>query len=391
LNINLLKSGAQEFIENNLKTDILSVVLKSSPFPDISAQELAQQLKGKQISQHKFPTLFKTPGILYPKKLHLEQASSEATALYKSDLVHGKILLDLTGGMGIDSMFFARHFDRVICCEKNEELAQITRYNMEQMELEHVEVIQGDGLDYLKSASTFFDCIYLDPARRTEGKKRVALQDYEPDILENLDLLMNSGKTLMLKTSPLMDIDAGMVQLRNVSECHVLAVRNEVKELLWILMPGFKDEAQRKAVNIKDSEHDTFQFTWEEERTTAIEYHAPLAYLYEPNAAILKSGGFKSVTRRYPVLKIAPSSHLYTSKEKVDFPGRRFQILEIQAFSRNWNKKGAIKKANITTRNFGISVAELRKRFRIKDGGDAYWFFTTLSDGKKVAIHCVKD
>ena len=390
MNKNLLKTGVEDFISKNLNSDILSVLLKKSPFSEISPQELAQQLLGKQISRNKFPTLFKTQGILYPRKLHLEQASSEETALYKSTLVSGNSLLDLTGGMGIDSMFFASRFEQVICCEKNEELAQLTRHNISQLGLDHVELIHADGLDVLKTASTPFDCIYIDPSRRSEGKRLVRLEDYEPNILDALDLLLKKSKVLMIKTSPMLDIDQALKRLQSVSECHVLAVRNEVKELVWIVRPGYDKEARLKAINIKDSEHSLFEFTRLEEQETSVEYSKPLSYLYEPNAAILKAGGFKSVAQRYDVQKLAASSHLYTSEKKIDFPGRMFQIKDVLEFSKNWNKEIGIAKANITTRNFGLSVAQIRTRFRIADGGDIYLFFTTLADGKKVIIHCLK-
>ncbi len=390
MNKNILKTGIQQFISENLKTDSLSVLLKKSPFPEISNKELAQQLKGKQISQKKFPTLFETSGIVYPKKMHLEQASSEGTAMYKSNLVSGKILLDLTGGMGIDALYFASNFERVICCEKNDELAQITKHNMSQLGLDHVKVIHGDGIAFLRASSSPFDCIYADPSRRIEGKRLVRLEDYEPNILVELDMLMEKCKVLMLKTSPLLDIEQGIKQLKQVTECHIVAVRNEVKELIWIIRPDFQGILRIKAINIDGPGDNQFEFTLEQERETSVEYHAPLAYLYEPNAAILKSGGFKSVARHYQLNKLAVSSHLYTSNKKVDFPGRKFRIQDVQDFSRNWNKVMRVHKANITTRNFGISVAELRKRFRIADGGETYLFFTTLSNEQKVIIRCVK-
>ena len=390
MNKNILKTGIQQFISENLKTDILSVLLKRSPFPEISIKELAQQLEGKQISQKKFPTLFETSGIVYPKKMHLEQASSEGTAMYKSNLVSGKILLDLTGGMGIDSLFFASNFERVICCEKNDELAQITKHNMSQLGLEHVEVVHGDGIAFLRASSSPFDCIYADPSRRSEGKRLVRLEDYEPNILAELDMLMEKCEVLMLKTSPLLDIEQGIKQLKQVTECHIVAVRNEVKELIWIIHPGFQGTSRIRTVNIDSSGHNEFGFSLAQERETSVAYHPPLTYLYEPNAAILKSGGFNSVARHYQLKKLAVSSHLYTSDETVDFPGRIFRIQDVQDFSRNCNKVMRIHKANITTRNFGMSVAELRKRFRIADGGEIYLFFTTLSDGQKVIIRCVK-
>lgn len=387
----MLNPGVEAYIKINLKTDILSVLLKKSPFPEISSQELAQQLKGRQISQKKFPTYFNTPGILYPKKVHLEQASSEETAIYKSRLVSGKTLLDLTAGMGIDSFFFAARFDRVICCEKDDELGQITKHNMRQLALDHVEIIQGDGLDVLRTASYPIDCIYIDPSRRSAGKKNVQLEDYEPDLLAVLELLLEKCKILLIKTSPMLDIDLGIKQLQYAAECHIVAVRNEVKELVWLLKPGFIGETRLMAVNIDISGESIFEFTRSEEGETSVNYHTPLTYLYEPNAALLKSGGFKCVADRFKLKKLGASSHLYTSDAKIDFPGRRFRIIELQEFSRNWNKKIRIGKANITTRNFGLTVAEIRKRFKVSEGGDDYLFFTTLSDGKKVVIKCIKD
>ena len=391
MNKNLLKTGVEDFISNNLNADILSVLLKKSPFPEISSQELAQQLEGKQISQKKFPTLFNSPGILYPKKVHLEQASSEATALYKSALISGKTLLDITAGMGIDSLFFASQFEHVICCEKNEELAQITRHNMSQLGLDQIEVIQGDGLDVLTSGSKSFDCIYVDPSRRKEGKRHILLEDYEPDVLKSLDLLLANCKVLMIKTSPLLDIDQGIKQLRHVTTCHIVALRNEVKELIWILKPDFRGETLLRAVNIDSSEQYVFEFSPQEERDLEIGFGPPLSYLYEPNAAILKSGGFKSVAHQYRLKKLAANSHLYSSTQKIDFPGRIFRIENVQEFSKNWNKETGIQKANITTRNFSLIVAEIRRRFRIEDGGEIYLFFTTLSEGQRIVISCLKD
>ena len=390
MNLRILSAGVEEYISEYLNADILSVLLKKSPFPEISSKELAQQLEGKQISQKKFPTLFRTPGILYPKKVHLEQASSEEAALYKSGLVSGKTLLDMTGGMGIDSYFFSRRFESVICCEKNEELARITQHNMAQLGLHHLEVIQGDGMEFLKAASSPFDCIYMDPSRRSAGKKHVLLEDYEPNVLANFDLLLSKCKILLIKTSPLLDIAQGIKQLHHVCECHIVAVDNEVKELVWVLQPGFQGKTLLKAINIVRSGQSEFEFLLEKERELSVQYHDPLAYLYEPNRAILKAGGFKSVARHYNLKKLAPSSHLYTGDALIDFPGRSFRITAVMEFSRNWKKSMGIDKANITTRNFGLTVAEIRKRFQIADGGADYLFFTTLGDGKKVIIHCVK-
>ena len=390
MNKNLLKTGVEVFIQNNLKTDIVSVLLKKSPFTEISPQELAQQLQGKQISQKKFPTLFNNPGIIYPKKVHLEQASSEKTAAYKATLVSGKSLLDLTAGMGIDSYHFASRFEDVMCCEKNEELSRITAHNLVQLEAHNVTVVPKDGVAFLESTSKRFDCIYLDPSRRMDGSKVVLLEESEPNMYEIQQELFAKSDSILLKTSPLLDIEEGQRKLLGVVTCYVVAVDNEVKELIWLMNKNYSEEPLRKAINIAHSDIREFSFTASDETDLQPSISDPMRFLYEPFAAILKAGGFKSVGYRFHVHKLASNSHLYTSEERTDFPGRVFKIEGVEHFSRHWNANWEVHKANITIRNFPMTVAELRKRFKIEDGGHEYLFFTTLSQGEKVVIRCVK-
>lgn len=390
MNKNLLKTGVEDFISNNLNTDIVSVLLKSSPFPQISPKELAQQLEGKQIAHKKLPSWFKSSGIIYPKKLHLEQTSSEVTASYKSQLVNGKTLLDLTGGFGVDSTAFASKIENNFYCETNEKLAQITSHNFEQLGVRNIQCHVGDGVDFLASHDSTFDWIYLDPSRRSGSRKVISLDAYEPNILNLLDDLFAKTSSILLKTSPLLDIKHGLSQLQNVSEVHIVAVRNEVKELLWVLHKDISAEASITAVNIGDSTDQLLTFTLDEEHVATPEYGDPQTYLYEPNAAILNAGAFGLVGLKHGVQKLAKHSHLYSSKELVDFPGRRFQIVESIHFSNTWNKDKAITKANITTRNFPLTVKEIRKKFKVADGGEEYLFFTTLESGEKQIVRCVK-
>lgn len=390
MNKKLLKSGIEDFISNNLNTDIVSVLLKKSPFPKITPKELAQQLQGAQIAQNKLPSWFKTTGILYPKKLHLEQSSSEVTALYKSQIVRGKTLLDMTGGFGVDATAFASEIECVFYCETNEELAQITSHNFEQMKVQNVHCHIGDGVDFLASHNSTFDWIYLDPSRRSGSKKLISLDTYEPNILELIKDLFTKSSNILLKTSPLLDLKLGLKQLQNVAEVHVVAVRNEVKELLWVLGKNVQTETSITAVNICDSVDYKLTYTLSEEQMATPYYGDPQAYLYEPNAAILNAGAFGLVGLKHGVQKLSKHSHLYTSKEKVDFPGRSFQIVETLHFSNKWNSDKTINKANITTRNFPLSVKEIRNRFKIKEGGEEYLFFTTLESGEKQIIKCIR-
>lgn len=386
----MLNAGVEEYIKIYSNADILSVSLKKSPFPGITSKELAQQLQGKQIAKKKFPTLYRTEAILYPKKVHLEQASSEDTAIYKASLVSGKSLLDLTCGMGVDAFHLASGFEQVICYEKNEKLLAYTAHNLIQLGRENIEVRSGDGVEFLRRSAANFDCIYIDPSRRKENKKVFLIEDYEPDLVPVVDEILARTDVLLIKTSPLLDIDLGIKQLKQVAECHVVAVRNEVRELLWLLRKEVTDEPIRKAINIEDTGQPVFEFLASREHDLPIDYSNPQAYMYEPNAAILKSGGFKSVAEQFHLKKLAASSHLYTGELPVEFPGRRFKVLAVQKYSKNWNKEWGLKKANIARRNFPTAVAEIRRRYKIADGGSEYLFFTTLSDRQKVVIRCVK-
>ena len=296
----------------------------------------------------------------------------------------------MTGGFGVDTTAFASKIGSVFYCETNEELARITSHNFEQLGVQNVSCYVGDGMDFLRSQKSTFDWIYLDPSRRSGSNKVINLDAYEPNILNLLEELFNSTSHILLKTSPLLDILVGIEQLRFVSEIHVVALHNEVKELLWILNRNDIQEVSITTINIGILQDQKFTFTLADETAATALYGEPETYLYEPNAAILKAGAFNMVGVNYDIKKLSKHSHLYTSKEKIDFPGRIFQIIEATHFSNNWNKDKAVIKANITTRNFPLKVKEIRKRFKIKDGGEDYLFFTTLESGEKQVIRCIK-
>lgn len=387
MNKNILNTGVQDFIRNNLHADILSVALKKSPFPEITAPELAKQIGSKKKCEKKLPAWFQTPGIYYPDTLAVEQASSELTAHYKSKLVEGKSLADLTGGMGVDSYFFSKRIDRVSYCELNPSLAEISRHNFHVLKADNIDAYAQDGMAFLMQSEEVFDWVYLDPARRDAQKQRVfRLEDGIPNVIEHQPLLFSKSKRVLLKTAPMLDIQQGLQKLKQVSEIHVVAVRNEVKELLWILDKTFVGEPKIITINLKKDEEEVFAFKISEEKTAKSSYSPPLQFLYEPNAAILKAGAFKLIGINHELPKLHKNSHLYTSDKLIQFPGRRFRITAVHPYS----KKFTFQKANMATRNFPMNPEVLRKKHRITAGGDTYLFFTTNSEEQLVVISCIK-
>ena len=391
MNKHILNTGVQDFINNNLNTDIVSVLLKKSDFNTISSQELAEQIEAKNKCKYKLPSWYKTKKIYYPNKLNIEQCSSEFTAEYKAQIVGGKSLVDLTGGFGVDSFYFSKKIEQVFHCEINKNLSKIVAYNFHVFGVNNTQVIPLDGLDFLKSSKEVYDWIYVDPSRRSTSKGKVfLLSDCTPDIIAHLELLFKKSKNILLKTSPLLDISSGIKQLKNIKEVHVVAVNNEVKELLWVLQSDFKNEVSVKTINLKKGLKETYDFTWSEERRTSLTFIKPQNFLYEPNAAILKAGAFKLIAKDFKVGKLNLHSHLYTSEELVKFPGRSFKIENVIDYNKMELNKLSGTKANITVRNFPESVQNIRKRFKIKDGGDDYLFFTTINKNQFKVIKCAR-
>jgi len=395
LNRYLLQNDVQEFIQKNLKSDLSKLILKGSPFKNVSIQELAIQIETKRKAEKKIPTWFTAEEIIYPKSLNLEQTSSETTARYKAGLVEGESLIDLTGGFGIDSYFFAEKFNKTIHCEINTALSEIAAHNFQQLNNRNTEFYQGSGIDFLKQNNQIFDWSYIDPSRRDEdGSKVFRLADCEPDILSHLDLLLKHSKNgILMKTSPLLDLSLGLEELNHrVSKIEIVAVNNEVKELLWFIPPEENlGDLPIKTINFTNTgSSQVFEANFHKEQVAEAGFSKPLAYLYEPNSAILKSGFFNSLAEKLNIFKLAAHSHLYTSAEKIEFPGRSFKVKQTLAFQKKNFKKLGITKANITTRNFPMSVEEIRKKLKIKDGGNDYLFFTTNAENEKLVVICEK-
>ncbi|PQJ77668.1 class I SAM-dependent methyltransferase [Polaribacter porphyrae] len=386
MNTAILHQKVQQYISDNLTSEITKLILKGSPFNDIAIQELANQIIAKQKSKQKLPTWFTTKNIYYPPKISIEQTSSEISAAYKSKIISGDAIIDITGGFGVDCFYFSKEFNHVTHCEINSELSKIVKHNYQQLGVKNITCIAGNGFDYLKQTSENFDCVYIDPSRRSDVKGKVfLLKDCLPYVPPKIDFFFTKANQILIKVSPILDIKSTINELKNVKEIHIVAVNNDVKETLFLLEKGFVDDIQVKTVNIQKDKKQVFQFIWN--TNTVSKYSKPLKYLYEPNAALLKSGGFHQISKQLNIFKLHQHSHLYTSKELIDFPGRTFIVNNVIEYHPKKIKKALqIKKANITTRNFPKTVAQIRKETKIKDGGNTYIFFTTASNNYKIVI-----
>jgi len=308
-----------------------------------------------------------------------------------NQITAGETLIDLTGGFGIDSYFFSKKIKAVTHCEMHVNLSQIATYNFDILGVKNVQFIAEDGLSYLENSVVNFDWIYIDPSRRNSTQNRVfKLSDCTPNVPEKLEVIFKKSNRVLLKTSPLLDISLGLKALKFVREIHCVSVNNDMKELLWVLHKNYTGMVQLKTVNFKKQETDVFNFKRPEEKAATSNFSVPLRYLYEPNAAILKAGGFKVIGNKFHVQKLHENTHLYTSNELLDFPGRTFEIKKVIPYQKTHFKSLLNTKANVAIRNFPYSVATLRKKLKIKDGGNNYLFFTTTRDQMKCILHCAK-
>ena len=386
----LLHIEIQDFIAENLSSDSTKLEKKKSPFAEVNYTEIINQIVSKKKAKDKLPTWFLTKNIIYPEKISIEQTSSELTAKYKASLVSGKNLIDCTGGFGIDDYYFAQQFESVIHCEINPELSKIVQHNFKQLKAENITCISGDSTDILKQLNQRFDCIYIDPSRRNDAKGKVfLLADCLPNVVDLQEFYYQFSDTILIKTAPILDIQAGLNELKNVASIHIVAVENEVKELLWEIKKSFNDSPKIIAVNLEKQQ--IVSTSIELSKNYQATYSLPKKYLYEPNASLLKSGGFEAVSELFALDKLHQHSHLYTADEIKDFQGRRFEITKEIPFQKNDLKKYIQnQKMNVTTRNFSLKVEDIKKKYKISDGGTLFAFFTTNLKNEKIVLLCTK-
>jgi precorrin-6B methylase 2 len=389
----MLSETLKKFIAQHLNDDTSRLLLDAKKYPEVNVREAVEQIMARQKAKIKLTTWVQNEAVVFPSGISVEQSSSEATAQLKASFMSGHRLIDLTGGMGVDTWAMAQVFEEVIYLERSEKLCQLAEHNFQVLGYKNIHVFNQDSVDFLQNNTTQSDWIYLDPARRDKSNQKVVgLADCEPNILEIKDLLFEKTENILLKVSPLLDIEGAIRALNNVTNVWTIAIENEVKEVLFALKKNSSQSIQTQAINLLKNRKDVFSFEWTTEKHLAVGLLLPKRYIYEPNAAILKTGAFKSVAKQFDLAKLHPHTHLYTSDVlKPDFQGR---VFEVKAICR-LDKKELLahlpqKKANISIRNFPISVQEIRKKTGITEGGDTHLLATTNLQNQKIVLVCAK-
>lgn len=434
-----------EFIQEYREKDTRQLALQSARFPDVDMPYALDQIKGWQTARRKLPTWAACDGIVYPPHLSMEQCSSEPTAQYKLNLAmewasrvessefrveSSSRMTDLTGGFGVDFSFTSCAFASATYVERNEQLCHMVEHNLPLLGIDNAKVVCADAVDYL-STLDMQTMIFLDPARRDQhGAKTVMLADCTPDVVQLLPQLLKKSRFTMLKLSPMLDWHKAVEDLQGmVREVHIVSVGGECKELLLVLSEEMESELKVFCADLEAgggsgeaglsggssrsscsslSSEPSFPRTPSSPSTPSLSaslfVYAPdssspapnstfniqhSTFLFEPNASIMKAGCFDELAAAYGVSPVSRNSHLFLSAEPVDgFPGRSFSIERVTTLNKRELRQAlaGIEKANIATRNFPLSVAELRKRLKLKDGGDVYIFATTTAEDEHLLL-----
>ena len=387
-----MNDKTRNFIEQNLDADIRQLALKGCRDKDVDIDVAIRQIAGRQTARRKLPSWAALDGILYPPHLNMEQCSSEQTARYKAGvctrLSSPTSLVDLTGGFGVDFAFMSEAFDEATYVERNSELFAISSANMKIL-APKAKCLNEDGLEVLHRLD-HVSMIFMDPARRdNHGARTYGISDCTPNVLEIKDELLQKADVVMLKLSPMLDWHKAISDLEEqyIKEVHIVSVQNECKELLIVMQQQPAEPPTVYCVN----DDSVFSYHPSSISSNHISHHSSLIYLYEPNASIMKAGCFAEIEQAFEVSQLAPNSHLFASDQAIaDFPGRIFRVTAVTSMNKQELKQALkdIRQANIAVRNFPMSVADLRKRLKLSEGGNDYIFATTLTEGKKVLIIC---
>ena len=371
-----------DYIRQHADDDVRKLALQGNRFPEVDLTYALEQIAGRQKARIKLPSWAVLDGIIYPSHLSMEQCSSEATARYKASIAGtGNLLVDLTAGFGVDMAFVSPNFNQAVSVEQKASLCTISSENFSRLGLKHVKVICGDGVDYLHQMD-HADLLFIDPARRDEhGGRTYGIADCSPNVLEIIDEMIEKASRVMIKLSPMLDwrkaVDDIGGHRANVNEVHIVSVNNECKELLLVVS---KEATPVHVFCVNDT--DVFDFEAGNHLPTEfLSVEQSPHYLYEPNASIMKAGAFDLVANRFGITQVGKNSHLFVSDTPLSsFPGRCFVIDNIVSMNKREVKQALkdVSSANISVRNFPLSVAELRRRLKLKDGGDVYLFATTV-------------
>lgn len=387
-----LLAKLDSFVIQNLHTDITQLAFKKELVKGLENRFVLEQLYGKQKAKSKLPFLFEQSTILYPVKVSVEQSTSQLVATWKSSLVEGESMLDMTGGFGIDSYHFAQKVKQLTYIEQQTPLFKIVQHNYQELGVNNITCHNTNAVDFLSTTTQTFDWIYLDPARRDEaGNRKIGLAGYTPNMMEIKKLLLTKSENILLKTSPMLDIKQAVQQLESVASIYVVGLQNEVKELLFVLSKEVPPTIKFHCVNLKkDSTNSTYIPT--ASLGKEVSYELPKKYLYEPNSTILKAGLFQEIALDFGLHKLHPNTHLYTSDTiHPNFPGRVFTCEAVAPYqAKQLRKYLSSQQANITTRNFPYTVAQMRKKLKLSEGGEQYLFGATLLDGGLKVLVCRK-
>jgi hypothetical protein len=388
----MLNEATRQFIRNHRSDAVQQLALHHHPTADadLDLPEALIQIAGRQAIAHKIPTWYEHDDLRYPTRLALEQCSSEVAARYKASLLEGRSFVDLTGGFGVDTAFIAARFERAEYVEQQANLVALARHNFPLLGLPHIQTHCADARNFLKTMLPV-DCLYLDPARRDAGgRKMIGIADCEPNLLTLQDSLLSKADHILIKLSPMLDVNAAQKALKNVHQIHIISIDHECKELLFLLRKGDCEEATVTCIHLNNNTVQSDVFTRTEEKSAVATPAAVLGnYLYEPNPSLLKGGFFRSIAQRYAINKLHRDSHLYTSDRYVDdFPGRIFYIESVAGFNKKELKilLRDVDGAHLSVRNFPVSVRSLRRQLRLKEGDDCYFFATTRGDGRHVLV-----
>ena len=404
-----MNTATRDFIEKHLKDDVRQLALQKFP-DDVDKMLVLNQIEARQLLSRTVPLWASNPDLLFPKHLSIEQCSSELTAKYKTSIISGgDTFVDLTGGLGIDSYFLSEKFKTSYYVENQKELCELAEHNFGVLGRK-INVINSDAETFIDDRRdainrVFTGLIYIDPARRdVYNRKMVSLHDCSPDVIElQRNIFQNPVETrfiasqciasMLIKASPMLDISLITNELRNISEIHIVSVKNECKEILIKIEPGFEGEIKYFCVNFVGNDLKSSQFFEFSENSESSKYSSFAStikhYLYEPNASIMKSGAFKLISQRFGIEKLHVNSHLYTSDNLVfDFPGRIFEVVGFAPFNKKIKKEllNNITEASVATRNFPLSANDLRKTLNLKESDKNFVFGTTLIGEKKVVI-----
>lgn len=359
-------------------------------FPSVSQniRLFVDQLISQKKSVRKLPSWKNTQGLIYPPPLSLEQSSSEETAAYKKELIQGKSMVDLTGGMGIDCLALSENFEESHYIERNVDLCTVFRHNSKLLGKEEIKVHHSEAADFLKNWNKESDtCFFFDPARRgTNNSKVFKLTDCEPDATLLVPEILKKGAAALIKTSPMLDVDLALSELSHVKEVHLVASKNELKEVLYLITPDWDREPKIVTINLAQ-ERQEFGFLKSEETNAESKIGTIQEWLFEPNVAVMKAGAYKLIGARFGLSKLAVNSHLYTSSEEVkEFPGRSFEVIEELSKS-NLKKLLPNLKANTITRNYPLTPDQIKKKYKLKDGGKLFVIGTRSID-KPMLLLC---